>query len=240
MIKVNAYASYDGGKGGSGTYQTLINLIPPFKTFLSLYAGNCGVARHINLGNAALLINDLDPAVTEAWWQALKGSGLVYNVVHTDALAFMDSPPFISIANNDGFIFLDPPYPVELRKVKSPLYKYEMMEWESHGKLLSRISKMPYKIMICTYPNSYYDFALTDWHYVDYYSKTRNGLALERVYMNYTITDGKLHDYSFIGDDFTERQALKRQKHNVIDKLNDLPPVQRNAILAEIYKQFPL
>src|ERR1700693_1648241 len=66
MLKINGYSSYFGGKSGPGTYQTIINHIPPHDVFYSLFLGNCGVARHIKPA-AFNVYNDIDPVICDAW-----------------------------------------------------------------------------------------------------------------------------------------------------------------------------
>lgn len=82
-------------------------------------------------------------------------------------------------------------------------------------------------------PNDMYDEYLRGWNTLDFYSQTRSGLALERVYYNYELTDQR-HDYRYIGNDFREREKLNRIKRNYLAKLKRLDPLLRNAILNDI------
>jgi hypothetical protein len=91
--------------------------------------------------------------------------------------------------------------------------------------------------MISHYPCELYDNELAGWIWHDYKSMTRHGLADERIYMNYP-TPTVLHDYSYIGTNFTKRQTLKRSKTNILNKLDRLDPLLRNAVLAEINEHY--
>lgn len=233
MIKVHGYNSYFGGKSGNGTYQTIINYIPPHKHFFSLYLGNCGVTRHIKPG-LFMYLNDIDKRITDAW----KASNLPdnYFVRNMPALEFLKSIAKENTLDADNvFIYLDPPYKLSTRKSQANVYRFEMTD-KDHTDLLTQIVAMTdqgFKIMIGHYPDAEYDQALTGWHTHDFYSMIRNGLVLERIYYNYELTH-ELHDYSFIGKDFREREALARVKKNFVKKLNRLSPQLRAAILQDI------
>lgn len=230
MIKVNGYESYNGGKGGNGTYQTLINLIPPHKNFYSLFLGNCGVTRYIKPAAFGWL-NDIDPDVQAIWQKAqLPGN---YSVDCCNAVPFLNRLQRDVLLTEKDFIFLDPPYLKSTRKSQQDLYRFEMNE-QDHAELLSQITAMVNpNIMICSYPNEMYDTALAGWVQHDFYSKTRNGLALERVYMNYAKPE-ELHDYSFLGEDFREREANNRIRRNMVKKINNLPFALREAVLQDL------
>lgn len=228
MLDVKAYDNYFGGKSGSGTYQTIINNIPPHDIFYSLFLGNCGIARHIRPA-AFNHLNDLDNDVFTAWYKlALPENYLLTNLPAMEVLKDIKNQ-----LPKRRFIFLDPPYPKASRKAQIDVYRHEMSD-KQHSDLLSQINAMrDQQIMIMSYPNELYDQALKGWHTKDFFSTTRNGVVLERMYMNYEPSD-QLHDYQYIGEDFREREALARQKKNFIKKLKRLPAQLRNALLQEL------
>ncbi len=235
MIKVNGYSSYFGGKSGNGTYQTIINRIPPHETFCSLFLGNCGITRHIRPAQENIL-NDIDPKIVQAW----ESSGLPgkYQIMNLPALQVLSIIAKTSDTPANTFIYLDPTYKKSVRKYQGDVYRFEMTD-KDHTDLLTQIVAMSdqgFKIMISHYLDDEYNEMLKGWHTHDFYSTTRNGLALERIYYNYELTY-ELHDYSFIGDDFREREALIRVKKNFIKKLNRLSPQLRAAILQDIIPQ---
>lgn len=233
MIKVKGYSSYFGGKSGNGTYQNLINHIPPHDVFYSLFLGHCGVTRHIKPA-AMNYLNDLDVRIIQAW----NESGLPGNqYVFTNEPALIILKELAGRSPDGKFIYLDPPYRKSSRKSQADVYRHEMTDLD-HTDLLSQIVAMPaHKIMISHYPDPMYDEALKGWYTHDFYSMIRNGLVLERIYYNYELR-GKLHDYSFIGNDFREREALGRIKRNFIRKLNALSPQLRESIFQDLIAQY--
>ena len=284
MIKVKGYEHYFGGKSGGGTFQILINHIPPHDVFYSLFLGNCGVTRHIRPAQQNILC-DLDIDVVAAWdmvigdhWnyrisntsafdilaalaKSCDATGINQVAAHKNAMrdpiaekcdvinqdrhaekcdtSSFDKPELTTQKNAiryhaKHFIFLDPPYRLTSRRSQRAVYKFEMTDAQ-HADLLEIVTKMPkgINIMITHYPDPVYDMWLHDWVKKDFYSMTRNGLQLERMYMNYEMGD-ELHDYSFLGDDFREREKFNRIKNNFIKKLKRLPAPLRNSILSSI------
>src|SRR4051812_18656227 len=133
MKNIAPYQTYFGGKSGAGTYQTLINHIPPHKIYISPFLGNDAVFRHKKLAVKSYL-SDIDPDVMEAW------DGFVSPSVRPDMVCFQTANAFSILTvdfiktlisaymckPNDIFIFLDPPYLFASRKCHKPVYKYEM------------------------------------------------------------------------------------------------------------------
>lgn len=231
------FQNYFGGKSAEGTYQTIINHIPPHRVYMTLFAGNDGILKHIRPAEWSI-INDINPDVIAAW--TATGIGVMggYELRCMDALTFLQGEI------NDLqwyrqrehiFIYLDPPYLSKSLKGQQPVYKHEFDTPQEHSLLLNRIVKLTgYKIMISHYPCSQYDTALigAGWNYLDFKSKTRKGMADERIYFNYEL-DGNLHDYNYIGKNYREREKISRQKKNFFAKLDRLPPLLRNAMLQE-------
>lgn len=228
------FQNYFGGKSGSGTYQQIINHIPPHRLRVILFAGNCGI--HTNMREAEFhVINDLDTDVVAAWDATGLGVRGDYRLLNMDALTFLRcdiKTPEYERQKKHTFIYLDPPYLMETRKGQLPVYKHEMTV-EQHTDLLTHINAMrDHKIMISHYPCDLYDTLLPGWHTFDFLSTIRKGQALERIYYNYEL-DGHLHDYQYIGGNFRERERHKRIKVNWFKKLDAMEPLLRNAILQE-------
>jgi len=74
------------------------------------------------------------------------------------------------------------------------------------------------------------DVGLIDW--LESHD-TWGTMATEYIWYNYP-TPEKLHDYSFLGNDFTDRQRIKRKIARWSNKLKNLPALERNAIIDSI------
>ncbi|MBA2610540.1 MAG: DUF3850 domain-containing protein [Bacteroidetes bacterium] len=112
------------------------------------------------------------------------------------------------LIDKNTFVYLDPPYPLGSRKSDKLVYDFEMTDLQ-HIDLLQLIKSMPAKVAISTYKNDLYHNALKSWNCYTFQSMTRKGLATEYLYMNYEDPK-ELHDYKFLGKDFTDRQRIKR------------------------------
>jgi DNA adenine methylase len=235
--RVNKYIvtkNYFGGKSGSGTYQTLINHVPPHKTRIIGFLGLCGLTRNMQPAELNIL-NDLDPDLIGAW-KIEVGNKDGFILLNEDTIALLQSDFLEKYDKEDTFIYLDPPYRLEARKGKDPVYKFQITD-QQHGQLLAAVLTFKRaRVMISHYPDEMYNQALNGWNIFDFWSTTHQGQALERIYYNYPLT-GELHDYSYIGKDFREREKLSRIKNNFLTKFNRLTPQLRNAIMQDLASQ---
>jgi len=214
--------TYPGGKGGAGVYQTIINLIPPHEIYIETHLGGGSIIRHkrparINIGI------DIDPAVIDKW---SDNSGR--KIVHGDALEYLKNFNF----SGSEFIYCDPPYMMETRSGRK-LYNFEYTV-EQHIELLDLLKTISCNIMISGYWSELYAEKLASWDTHIFEAMTRGGTkATEWLWMNYEVPE-KLHDYSFLGDTFRERERIKRKISRWVNRLKKLPVLERNAILTAI------
>lgn len=222
-------ATYPGGKGGAGVYQTLINLMPPHDTYIETHLGAGAIMRHKQLTNRNIGI-DIDPAVIEQWPREHRTD---VELVCTDAVAFLESYKF----TGRELVYADPPYLLETRRGGS-LYRYEYTAAQ-HRQLLQCLKQLPCKVMISGYWSTLYNKKLKSWHTTSFEAQTRRGTtATEWVWMNYPEPVA-LHDYRYLGDSFRERERIKRKKARWITKLKSMPRLEQQALLSVIGEQLP-
>lgn len=223
---------YPGGKNQSGTFQKLINIIPPHSIYLELFAGSAAIYNNIDTCSLSILM-DIDPIVCANLSKIVRPGAIIIN---HDAISFLKcSVDLITFLHDIGhcvFMYLDPPYPFSVRKSVDPIYKYEMSD-PQHVELLKLISHVKFNFAISSYQNELYDSHLSGCNIIDFNNATRQGIARERVYFNYELPD-KLHDYSFIGNDFRERAKFKMQRDHMVSKINRMPALLRNSILDNL------
>lgn len=151
-------------------------------------------------------------------------------VINGCAIEFLESFPF----TGHEFIYLDPPYLLEARRRRSPIYKHEMMDVQSHARLLQVIKSISSPVMISGYWSELYAVQLAAWRTVTFPMMTRGGSsAIEWLWMNYPEPI-RLHDYSFIGENKSQRQAFKRLIARQKTRLERMPVLKRRALLAAI------
>ena len=233
------FDTYFGGKAGSGTYQTIINQIPPHEIYLEWFVGGGAIYRHKQPAHCNILV-DRDETVVQAWMEqglpqkflnADCGKGS--HIVHDDATRLLTSRQTV-LDREDAFFYVDPPYPLSTRK-SDTRYAHELTD-DDHRQLLSILDRYKHaRIAISTYPNTLYGTMLADWRRIEFESTTRNGMATEWLFMNYPEPT-ELHDYRYVGKDYRERERIAKKVRRHVRKFNALPELERKALLAALLR----
>ena len=131
------------------------------------------------------------------------------------------------------FVYLDPPYLLSSRRSSKRLYRYEMTK-EQHVELLDVATRLPCMVAISGYHSPLYDATLQTWRRIEFTAMTRGGrLAREVLWMNYAAP-AELHDYRYLGDNKRVRERIARKRRTWAAGLRRLPPLERQAVLAEM------
>lgn len=220
--------TYPGGKGG--VYQKLINLIPPHKTYIETHLGGGSVLRNkrpaeINIGI------DIDFDLIEKWRADPLPPFLTSDNLELFCSPALDFFKVHKLDDHKMFIYCDPPYLHSTRKDKK-IYKYEYTD-EQHEELLKKIKGFGCMVMISGYYSEMYMDELSGWNHKSFQAMTRHGLATEWVWMNYP-DPVELHDYSYIGKNFRERERIKKKIDRWVRKLKNLPVLERQAIITAV------
>lgn len=228
----NEIINYPGGKNGSGVYQNIINLIPPHDIYIEGFLGSGAILKKKKLALFSICL-DLNQKCLDAG-RKMNLSRCIF--IKQDGISYLKFFKSISSilkkCGMDPFIYLDPPYPLEVRRSKKRIYKYEFST-RDHIELLEVAGSTNCPIMISSYKNKMYDHHLENWNRVDFPAVTRKGKVTESVYMNYK-RPLKLHDYRFIGKDFREREKNKGIVRRNVSKIDRLPVSLKNAILQKL------
>lgn len=226
------FDTYNGGKEGDGTYQKIINLIPLHDMYIEAFIGNGAIYRHKKESQYSIGI-DLDASVIEKW-KELDLPGI--NLINTDAISWLEHFKVLAdILKSQGtrvFIYIDPPYLMESRKNQKDLYKFELKN-RDHNRILAVARSINANIMISHYPHDLYDRELSDWNTFTFTCQTRNGTATEKLYYNYPKPT-ELHDYSYLGDNFRERERIKGIVTRNTSKFMRMPAAERNALIENL------
>jgi len=218
----NLQMRYIGGKGR--TFQQLINLMPPHDIYIETHLGVGSVIRNKKFCKRNIGI-EIDPKVIGLWSEAER-QGI--EIIQTDAVDFLKSFKFTS----KDMIYCDPPYLRETRRRKKKFYKFEYTV-KQHIELLEIIKALPCMVMISGYESDLYKEMLKDWHVHTFQAKICVGVATEWLWMNYP-PPSCLHDYSFLGDNFRQRERFKKIKENMVSRLEAMPVLERQALLAAL------
>jgi hypothetical protein len=150
-----------------------------------------------------------------------------FRFLRGDGLTFLASYPF----QPTDLIYCDPPYLMETRS-SGRLYKHEMSD-DQHVELLGTILELPCRVMISGYWSQMYNQALKGWNRINFMAMTRGGMAEEWLWFNYA-KPVELHDYRFLGENTRKRQDLRRQIASWAGKLERMPALKKQALLAAI------
>jgi DNA adenine methylase len=215
--------SYPGGKGMSGMYQKLINQIPPHRVYIESHLGGGAVIRYKRLAEINIGV-DVNMSVLEQWNDTDSLS-----LIQSDAVCFLEKYKFIG----DEFIYVDPPYLADTRSSHRAIYNDEYTV-EQHVALLKAINKLPCNVMISGYHSELYRDSLVGWRSFFYESRNRAGKkTTEWIWMNYP-KPVELHDYQYLGEDFREREKIKRRIQRWVSRLEDMPILEKHAVLNAI------
>lgn len=221
--------SYKGGKNGSGTYQKIINQIPPHARFIEAFCGSAAITRYKRPAASTICV-DSDPQVVDMV-QALRVPGLT--VVCDDATSYLQHFKWLAPKGGE-FVYVDPPYLGETRSYKKPIYRHEMMDEESHARLLAVLKSLPCNVMISGYWSELYERELEGWRSISFEAVTRGGwMATEYCWMNYP-EPLELHDYRYLGENYRERERIKRLQSRWRRRLADMPKLERMALIQEM------
>jgi len=214
--------SYFGGKAGAGTYQRIINLIPPHEVYIEPFAGAASIWR-LKKPAARSYIVEIDPAV-----RANLAPRSNTTILQEDGIAFLRDYDW----KGDEFIYCDPPYLWSTRR-SAHRYRHDFTKAQ-HLELLQIILSIPAAIMISGYASDLYSSQLSSWSHTSFQVTTRGAsLATEHLWYNYANVT-RLHDYGYLGTDYTDRQRIRRKIRRWVNRLKHLPALERQAILEAI------
>ncbi|MGD0781247.1 MAG: hypothetical protein ABSA30_00145 [Candidatus Aminicenantales bacterium] len=95
-------------------------------------------------------------------------------------------------------------------------------------------------IAISGYYSDLYATRLAGWRSIHWPEITRGGYPRDQwLWMNYP-EPAELHDYSFLGENYRERENLARQKRRWCRRLAEMPRLKRLALLAAIQEVSPM
>jgi len=225
------FVTYPGGKNGSGTFQKIINLMPPHRMYVEPFLGGGAILRakrpaEVNVGI------DLSGVVVEGWRLDPPAEIPNLTILHRDGIAWLAENA--TTLGRDCLVYCDPPYLMETRSSHRQLYTFELADRDEHEGLLAVLLGLPCMVMISGYWSEMYATRLADWRVYSFQAMTRGGkLATEWVWMNFPAPF-ELHDYRFLGETFRDREQIKRKKLRWRAKLERMPVLERVALLDAI------
>ncbi len=215
---------YPGGKNQEGVTQWIINQMPPHDLYIEAFAGSAAVARMKRPADKTIVI-DCDASVANdlsSVFSAMQACTVVYG----DAISYLQKKRWARTT----LIYCDPPYLMSVRRSQREIYRHEFYRIDQHRKLLDVLLGLDCMVMISGYRSSLYDAMLPAWRREERQVTLRGGVkAVECLWMNYS-TPMALHDYQYLGDNFRERERLKRIRNRWKERLLRMPELERRAL----------
>src|SRR3990167_3557767 len=216
---------YPGGKNGEGTYQWIINHMPPHETYIEGFVGSGAIMKLKKPAHTSIVI-DRDSRMLEPFRHS---AGIL--AIWSDAISWLRTGGGGDDAQT--LIYLDPPYLMSTRRSKEKLYKHELTD-EQHVELLHTIKSLKCMVMISGYMSELYATELRGWRTDSLRVITRGGKpAIEYLWLNFPPPI-ELHDYRYLGANFRAREKIKRQKQRWVARLQRMPELQRWAMFEAI------
>ena len=217
--------NYTGNKDFSNVIHFLINRLPKSSRYFSLFFGGGGLEKSVYTAAAHFVCAEKNPACKK------------HEVDEVATIEYFDYQDLIedNVFTRSDFIFADPPYMLSTRTTGRKYYKFEFTD-QDHYTFLSSIDTIDANIMI-THPEcDLYNEHLSAWSKERFVYMTRAGKFEDCLYTNYQAAALELLNYDCLGVDFIDRQRIKRQRQNVVNKFMNLDDHVRRAIVRDLKK----
>ncbi len=224
-----ATQNYPGGKNQDGVYQRIINLIPPHRIWVECCAGSAAITKRIRPTEESYCI-EMDLCQVH-----MLEKDLPEHVILSQG-DFMELLSLDDLASDSYFLFIDPPYMIETRTSKAPIYKHEW-NMQDHIAFLLWIKEVKCPVLITHPICELYLEVIGHWYKVQYEYMSHAGKRSDCIWMNYPHPI-QLHDYSYLGTDRTERQQINRLENRWINRFNKLSPKVKGKIMASLQENF--
>lgn len=225
--------SYPGGKGAEGAAQAIINQMPPHEIYVELFLGSGYVLRTkkpalVNIGV------EIDPDVVEKFTKKMPPEVIVENRCALEWLTECMSKT--EREKIDMLIYADPPYmPATLKSRQR--YKYKFTEADHH-ELLRLLKAIKADVIISGFESPLYEKELHLWRKHQFTISGRDHKShIETLWMNFE-KPVKLHDYRFLGNNFRQREAIKRRIQRNARKLASWPITEQYAFIRAYREAF--
>jgi len=217
--------SYLGSKAVSGAFQAIIAAMPAHDTYIETHLGSGAVMRAKPAALRSIGV-DLDSRCLDRF-----DAGCHVELEHCSAHDFLQAFP-IELAGR-VLIYADPPY---LHSVRTSRHRYRFEYTDAdHVVLSDRLHAAVARgamVMVSGYPSAMYDDLYAGWRTLEFQVMTRGGVRTEKLWMSFAADSA--HWASYAGQNFTDRQRIKRKAQRWAENYRDLPAGERLAVLAAL------
>lgn len=199
--------------------------MPPHAVYVEPFVGKGIVARNKKPATSTIVI-DADAAAPGL---VLPGTISVCG----DAISQLAS--LRPTMDRTWLIYADPPYLGSVRSCqRKNYYRHEMKSAEAHAALLDLLRNLPALVMVSGYASPLYDAMLADWRKVTIPTVNRGGSRVTEVLWLNFPEPFAFHDTRWLGQNFRERERIKRKKLRWKKRLAAMSRLDRAAVLDAI------
>src|SRR6266487_1080406 len=217
--------SYFGSKAASGAYQAIIASMPPHDTYIETHLGSGIIMKQKPLASRSIGI-DIDSQVIDRF-----GNMAGVELYQADAVTFLRQFDYKTAGR--VLVYSDPPY-LHSTRTSRKRYRYEYSEAD-HISLLRLLRELAFagvSVILSGYPSSLYDELLLDWRTREFQVMSRGGVRTEKLWLSFAANSA--HWATFAGNNFTDRQRIKRKAKRWAEHYRLLPAGERIAVLAAL------
>lgn len=224
----NIPVRFVGSKGGAGIAQWLISLMPPHTHYVEAFLGR-GVVMQKKLRASVNIGIEIDGDTLRKFWLGRDYDWL--NLSCDDTLQVL---PRLDLSQS-ALVYADPPYLGTVRIDENRrYYKHDALSPEWHEQFLDVMLSLRCMVIVSGYESELYHTKLAGWRTAYKWTVNRAGAAVkEFVWMNYQ-EPSLLHDSRFVGDNYTDRQRVKRKMERWKKNFIALPADDRWAMFAAL------
>jgi hypothetical protein len=91
-------------------------------------------------------------------------------------------------------------------------------------------------VMLSGYESDLYRSLLGGWTRISFRAKTHTDVREESVWLNFE-PPSNLHDSSYLGKSFREREAIKRRRNRIQSRIANLSAIEQHSLLAWLQHQ---
>jgi len=216
--------AFPGGKGK--TYQHIINLMPPHQIYIEPFLGGASVVKNKKPA-LKTIVADMDQKSIFNLGAEIPN----LQTQKTDALDLLKT----HVLCKKTLVYCDPPY-VQTTRKKQKIYRYEYSN-KQHENLLTYLTKQSCMVIMSGYDNQLYNDILTGWNKSQFQAQTQAGTRTETVWYNYPAPQ-KLHDSRYLGNNFRDRQNIKRRQERLRNKIENMHATERNILIEWLISNY--
>lgn len=207
--------------------------MPPHREYCEPFVGGGAVFLHKRPAALSVLI-DRDGAAVERLagivnsdgWRS--GGAADVHLVEGDGISYLQNRRW----SRQALVYVDPPYPVELRRRQRPIYRCELSSAD-HDRLVDVVLRVPCMVMVSGYDGPPYSSRLGGWRLIRYRTCTHAGVVQECLWCNFP-EPVELHDTRYLGSDYRRREVVRRRTSRWVARFARLPAAERQAVLEAL------